>query len=83
MGIIAYDETNELETDVQELDDAYLFTGISGFEIAYGSSNKSVMKKTAKHKLRVKERLDTLQEKRRLKKEIDTFYTEWAPIKLF
>ncbi|WDE02403.1 hypothetical protein [Thalassomonas actiniarum] len=77
MGIITYDETDELETDDIQFDKPYSLTGISGFEIAYGSANKAVIKKAVKHKFRVKERLDALQEKRRLKKEIDTLYDEW------
>jgi hypothetical protein len=63
------------DTDIA--DDSYLDTGISGFEIAYGTGNKTAIKRKAKRKLQVKRKLDLLQENRRLAKEIDTLYDEW------
>jgi len=70
MNVYKYDEAN---VD----DDSYLATGISGFEIAYGSSNKSIIKRKAKNKLKTKHKLDMIDEQRRLAQEIDTLYDRW------
>lgn len=70
MNINEYDDAN---FD----DDSYLETGISGFEIAYGSKNKIAIKQKVKKKLEIKRRLDSLEERRRLSREIDTLYGEF------
>jgi hypothetical protein len=70
MSIYEYDEIN---VD----DEPYLDTGISGFEIAYGSSNKSIIKRKVKNKLKTKRKLDMINEQRRLAQDIDTLYDRW------
>ncbi len=67
---------SEYESD-DMFDDSMLDTGISGFQIAYGSSNKLAIKQKAKKKLQVKRKIDDLQENRRLARELDSFYGEF------
>jgi hypothetical protein len=52
-------------------------TGITGFEIAYGSTNKNAMKKAARHKYQVKEKLDFLNEQRFLDKQLNSLSDYW------
>lgn len=70
MNISEYD-------DADLADDSYLGNGISGFEIAYGSGNKTAFKKTAKRKVQVKKKVDMMQEHRRLARNFNTMYDEW------
>ena len=63
--------------DIDLIDDSYGDTGILGFEIAYGSSNKTAIKKNARRKLQVKKRLDSLRETKQLSRNIDTLYDDW------
>ncbi|SEK42839.1 hypothetical protein SAMN05216262_101337 [Colwellia chukchiensis] len=58
-------------------DDLNFDTGIAGFEIAYSSSNKTVMRKTAKQKYQTRQRLDSLNEKRFLERQLDTLSDYW------
>lgn len=67
MDMNEYDD-NDFESD------SYLDTGISGFEIAYGTVNKTAIKQKAKRKLQTKRKIDLLQENRRLARETDTLY---------
>ena len=63
--------------DIDIDDDLSLDSGIAGFEIAYGSSNKKAIRKTAKQKFRIRQKLDSLSEKRFLDREINTLSDYW------
>lgn len=64
------------DTDIDD-DDLNFDTGIAGFEIAYGSPNKKAMRKTAKQKYQLRQRLDSLNEKRFLDRELNSFSDYW------
>ncbi|KXJ49907.1 hypothetical protein [Cognaticolwellia aestuarii] len=63
------------DTDID--DDLNFDTGIAGFEIAYGSTNKTAMRKTAKQKYQVRKRLDSLTEKRSLDRQLNSLSDYW------
>ena len=63
------------DTDID--DDLNFDTGIAGFEIAYGSTNKTAMRKTAKQKYQVRKRLDSLTEKRSLDRQLNSLSAYW------
>ncbi len=87
MNVDAYDDTDldpESDIDVEaddvdlDLDEALDFdSGIAGFEIAYGSINKKAIRKTAKQKHRIRQKLDSLREKRYLERQVDTLSDYW------
>ncbi|MEW6989200.1 hypothetical protein AADZ91_00810 [Colwelliaceae bacterium 6441] len=52
-------------------------TGIAGFEIAYGSINKKAMRRTVKYKQQLKDKLDSLSEKRMLDKQLNSLSDYW------
>jgi hypothetical protein len=52
-------------------------TGIAGFEIAYGSINTKAMKRTVKYKQQLKDKLDSLSEKRQLDKQLNSLSDYW------
>lgn len=62
-------------TDIDE--DLNFDTGISDFEIAYGSTNKKAMGKTAKHKYHIRQKLDSLSEKRSLDRQLNSLSDYW------
>lgn len=51
--------------------------GIAGFEIAYGSLNKKAMRRTVKYKQLIKDKLDSLSEKRLLDKQLNSLSDYW------
>lgn len=63
------------DTDID--DDLSFDTGIAGFEIAYGSTNKATIRKTAKQKYRVRQKLDSLTEKRSLDRQLNSLSDYW------
>ena len=69
MDIDTYDDT-DINSD--EFD-----SGIAGFEIAYGTGNKKAMRRTAKHKYYIKQKLDSLHEKRFIDRQLDTLSDYW------
>ncbi|GLX79778.1 hypothetical protein tinsulaeT_31180 [Thalassotalea insulae] len=74
MNLDNYDDTDlAIDDDLTDGNDS----GIAGFEIAYGSSNKTLIKRTAKQKGRARHRLELLKEKRHLDREIDTLSDYW------
>ena len=80
MNVDSYDETDlniEDDTDLEIDEDLDSFAGIAGFEIAYGSSNKTVIKRTAKQRHRARHKLEMLNEKRHLDRQIDTLSDYW------
>jgi hypothetical protein len=64
------------DTDIDE--DSNFDTGIAGFEIAYGSANKKAMRKTAQKKYQVRQRLDSLTEKRFLDRQLNSLSDYWG-----
>jgi len=76
MNVNEYDDAC-LNDDISLDDASYFDNGILGFEIAYGSGNKTAIKRKTKHKLVVKRKLDTLHEKRWLNRETNTLYDQW------
>ncbi len=76
MNVSEYGDAS-LDENISLDDDSCFNSGISGFEIAYGSGNKTAIKKKTKHKLIVKKRLDMLREKRWLDQETNTLFDEW------
>ena len=70
MNIDTYDDT-----DID--DDSNFDTGIAGFEIAYGSTNKKAIRKTAKQTYRIRQRLDSLSEKRYLDRQLNSLSDYW------
>lgn len=70
MNIDTYDDT-----DID--DDSNFDTGIAGFEIAYGSTNRKAIRKTAKQTYRIRQRLDSLSEKRYLDRQLNSLSDYW------
>ena len=70
MNIDTYDDT-----DID--DDSNFDTGIAGFEIAYGSTNRKSIRKTAKQTYRIRQRLDSLSEKRYLDRQLNSLSDYW------
>ncbi|MEW6981373.1 hypothetical protein AAD001_01830 [Colwelliaceae bacterium 6471] len=62
---------------IDEYDDTespYFDNGISGYEIAYGSANITAIKSNRKQKSKVRQRIDLIQENRKLKQDTDTLF---------
>lgn len=75
-----YDDDLALDDDEMGIDvddDLDFDTGIAGFQIAYGSSNKKTIKRSIKYKQQVREKLDSLSEKRFLDKQINSLSDYW------
>ncbi|XQW86206.1 hypothetical protein ACOYR1_05620 [Thalassotalea piscium] len=72
MDIDLYDD-NTIEID----DDLSVSSGIAGFEIAYGTPKKAMIRRTLKQKHRIKEKLESLCEKRRFDRETNTLSDYW------
>tara|TARA_R110001583_G_scaffold561_4_gene4985 strand:- start:11452 stop:11688 length:237 start_codon:yes stop_codon:yes gene_type:complete len=69
------------DTDI-DIDENLIFSsGIAGFEIAYGTTNKEMIrkniKKTAKQKYHTRQKLDSIHEKRTIEKEQNSFSDYW------
>ncbi|GAA6206053.1 MULTISPECIES: hypothetical protein [Thalassotalea] len=69
MIIDTYDET---ETINDEFD-----SGIAGYEIAYSSTQKTMTRKSAKQRDRIRQRLDSLCEAKVLNKQLNSFSDYW------
>ena len=71
------------DTDIDiDIDENLLFSsGIAGFEIAYGTTNKEMirknLKKKTKQKYHIRQKLDSLHEKRTIEKELNSFSDYW------
>ena len=63
--------------DIDIDDDDEFDTGIAGFEIAYGTGNKKAIRRTAKYRYHIKQKLDSLHEKRFINRQIDTLSDFW------
>ncbi|GHE85583.1 hypothetical protein [Thalassotalea profundi] len=72
MNIDLYDD-NDIDID----DDLNLDSGIAGFEIAYGTPKKAMIRRTVKQKHRIREKLESLCEKRRFDRETNTLSDYW------
>ena len=57
--------------------DEELLSGISGYEIAYSNPQKTKLRKTAKQKYRIKQKIESLYERRRFDKETNTLSDYW------
>lgn len=57
--------------------DNNLDNDIEGFEIAYGSANKKAIRKTMKYKYHIRQKLDSITEKRSLDRQLDSFSKYW------
>jgi len=65
------------DTDIDVDDDSNFDTGIASFEIDSGSTNKKVIRKTAKQNYQIRQRLDSLNEKRFLDRELNSLSDYW------
>lgn len=88
MNINTYEDSDanaDVDTDIDidmDIDENLLFSsGIAGFEIAYGTTNKEMirknLKKNMKQKHHVKHKLASLHEKRSMEKELNSFSDYW------
>lgn len=86
MNINTYEDSEAeagIDTDIDiDMDENLLFSsGIAGFEIAYGTTNKEMIrkniKKKAKQKYHIRQKLDSLHEKRTIEKELNSFSDYW------
>tara|TARA_R110002050_G_scaffold42525_6_gene102399 strand:+ start:43 stop:309 length:267 start_codon:yes stop_codon:yes gene_type:complete len=86
MNINTYEDSEadaDIDTDIDiDIDENLLFSsGIAGFEIAYGTTNKEMIrknvKKKAKQKYHIRQKLDSLHEKRTIEKELNSFSDYW------
>lgn len=69
MNIDNYDDVDDTSL--------YLDTGIAGFEIAYGTLNKTTIRRSIKCKRQVRDKLDSLCEKRHLDKQLNSLSDYW------
>ena len=69
MIIDTYDETDTIDDEFD--------TGIAGYEIAYSSTHKTVTRKSAKQRYRVRQRLDSLCEDKMLNKQLNSLSDYW------
>ncbi len=84
MNINTYEDSEaeaDIDTDI-DIDENLLFSsGIAGFEMAYGTTNKEMirknLKKKAKQKYHIRQKLDSLHEKRTIEKELNSFSDYW------
>lgn len=70
-----------ISIDTDEDIDNNLDSGIAGFEIAYNSANKEAIRKAIRkaknNQLHVKQKLDSINEKRSLDRQLDSFSNYW------
>ncbi len=66
-------EDNDVEID-SNLD---FEAGIAGFEIAYGSTNRKAIGKAVKNRYRIRKKLDSINEKRTLDRQLNSFSHYW------
>lgn len=76
MSIDIYTDTDS-EIEMDEDLDLDFETGIAGYEIAYGSVNKKAIRKTAKNKYHIRQKLDSINEKRSLDRQLNSFSHYW------
>lgn len=88
MNINTYEDSDALadgDTDIDidiDADESLLFgSGIAGFEIAYGTTNKETIRKSVKKNMKqkhhIKHKLASLHEKRSMEKELNSFSDYW------
>jgi|GEM_PF-1122826 len=65
------------ELDFEDSASTDFAPGIAGYEIAYGSSNKSIIKKKAKQQNRIKQKLDLINEKKRFERDTNPLSDYW------
>ena len=70
MSVDTFDDTDIDIDDNLEVD-------IDDFKISYGSSNIKAIKKTIKQKYHIRQKLDSINEKRNLNRELDSFSKYW------
>ena len=81
------DIENDINNDIDDINDddddndLIFNSGIAGFEIAYGSKNKEMIKRnfkrTAKEQYQTRQKLDSIREKRAFEKENNPFSDYW------
>ena len=69
MIIETYDETDTIDDEID--------AGIAGYEIAYSSTHKTVTRKSAKQRYRIRQKLDSLYENKMLDKQINSLSDYW------
>lgn len=62
-------------TDID--DDFNVDTGIAGFEIAYGTANIKAIRKSSKQKSHIRQKLNSLSEKRSLDRQLNSLSDYW------
>lgn len=83
MNINTYEDSDanaDVDTDIDiDMDENLIFrSGIAGFEIAYGTTNKEMIRKNkTKQKYHVRHKLDSLHEKRSIDRELNSFSDHW------
>lgn len=88
MNINTYEDSDanaDVDTDIDidmDIDENLLFSsGIAGFEIAYGTTNKEMIRKNIKKKVsqkyHIRHKLDSLHEKRSMDRELNSFSDHW------
>lgn len=66
-----------MSIDTYEEIDNNLDSGIAGFEIAYSSANKEAIRKAKNNQYHVKQKLDSINEKRSLDRQLNSFSDYW------
>jgi hypothetical protein len=78
---IVEDSDANIDTDTDSDSDLIFNTGIAGFEIAYSSKNKEMIRKnirkTAREQYKTRQKLDSIREKRTFEKENNSFSDYW------
>jgi len=61
-----------------DIDDNFnVDTGIAGFEIAYGTANIKAIRKSSKQKNHIRQKLNSLSEKRSLDRQLNSLSDYW------
>jgi hypothetical protein len=76
MNIDTYSDI-DIDIDIDINDDSNFNTGIAIFAIDSGSTNKKTIRKTAKQNYQIRQRLDALNEKRFLNRELNSLSDYW------
>ena len=70
MSIDTYEYT---DTDIDNNFDS----GIADFQMAYSSTNKKAIRKIKKNQYHIRQKLDSINEKRSLARQLDSFSNYW------
>jgi hypothetical protein len=71
------DTDTDTDTDTDIDIDSNFDTALVSFEIDSGSTNKKAIRKTAKQNYQIRQRLDSLNEKRFLDRELNSLSDYW------